>query len=208
MLMSAMVVAAAASIGQVAYLGESNPDRGLLATPAPYPAGWVDDVRRPGFNGRLWEGRPVIGGMPSVIPCDSGSPGPLAYGGGACRHELAYVRVGHLTVAIDPFERLNDEGLKRLERARQAWLRERGYTGGVRTFVNDVYAYGPAPSAQTSNIVPRATIELPADMPRIRPGRQQVDATTRFSMPPSTPKAVIARVQARFAPKTEVAFKD
>ena len=41
-----------------------------------FSAGMADDVRRPGYNGRVWVSRPIIGGIqqgPYAI--DSGSPG-------------------------------------------------------------------------------------------------------------------------------------
>src|SRR5258705_438844 len=61
MLLSLMLVAGASQMA-VVHVNSREPRR-PIATMAPYPAGMADDVRRPGFNGRLWVGRPIIGSM-------------------------------------------------------------------------------------------------------------------------------------------------
>ena len=100
---------------------------------------------------------------------------------------------------------------------RHFWLQEQGYTGGVRTFVNDSIVWGPdgamaaAAGAEAEHasapgeVTPRATIQLPADMPRQR-RRLRVDAggaagrglfhpggEVRVSWPMSAPAGVVAR---------------
>ena len=109
---------------------------------------------------------------------------------------------------------IDAEGLKRLEAARNFWLKEQGYTGGVRTFVNDLYAWKQAEAktadetqASTTVPTPRATLTLPADMP-IQRRRIRVDAgdsqpvvcpgagPARVSWPMAAPAGAVARTAA------------
>ena len=41
-----------------------------LATARPYPANIVDSTARPGFNGRVWIGREIVGGTDHQRPSD------------------------------------------------------------------------------------------------------------------------------------------
>lgn len=83
-----------------------------------------------------------------------------------------------------------------LRRARDAWLREEGYTGGVRTFRN------PAPrnieSEQGSaEPVPAGWFRAPPEMPRTR-SREQV----RYSLPPGMDPAAGERLRRAHAGET------
>jgi len=217
MLLSLVCVAGAVQMGITHFLGNHDPHR-PVATLAPYPVGMADDVRRPGFNGRLWVSRPIMGSMQQgPYPIGWGTPGPEAYGAFDNQDAEVWARVGHQVVGISPWESLNQDGLKRLEAARNFWLQEQGYTGGVRTFVNDAYLWKqPAPKeeehASASGVpTPRATITLPADMPHQR-RRIRVDAghgrdaspaacpgvgPARISWPMSVPADAVARTAAR-----------
>jgi len=187
-----------------------RPDEGRrLATRAPYPRGRADDVRRPGFNGRLWLGERFIGGetpdWSSPAYMNWAGPGPTAYGAVGSEMQTVYARVGKLTIGINPWEAFHAEGLGELEAARNEWLKERGYVVGVRTFVNDLYVGNfMGGMAQRSQIVPRATIEMPADMPRFR-SREQVmremgslkpvvKVYSKVSLPPMAPWAMKERM--------------
>jgi hypothetical protein len=215
MLLSLMVVAGAAQLGVVPYVGTHDPNR-PIASRAPYPAAVADDVRRPGFNGRVWVSRPIIGSMQQgPFPVGWGSPGPEAYGGFDNQDAEVYARVGHQVVGINPWESINSDGLKRFEAARNFWLQEQGYTGGVRTFINDLYLWKQAESQPTEEHasavpptpMPRATITLPADMPPQR-RRIRVDAghaqpvvcpgvgPARVSWPLTAPADAVARTSA------------
>jgi hypothetical protein len=179
-----------------------------IATPAPYPAAMADDVQRPGFNGRVWVSRPVIGGQqgPYASGCSCQAERYGAYGN---ENATVYVRVGGQVIGINAFEPITKNGLRRLEEARNFWLRENGYVGGVRTFVNDAYVKVAEPIARASDspaparagvstkIEPRATIQLPADMPR-RSNRLRVDAGS---------KERVIRVYSSVAPESTVASK-
>jgi hypothetical protein len=181
-----------------------------LATRAPYQQGRADDVRRPGFNGRLWLGERFIGGetpdWSSAAYQNWAGPGPTAYGAVGAEMQTVYARVGQLAIGINPWEAFHAEGLGELEAARNEWLKERGYVGGVRTFVNDLYVDRfMAPMGQRQSVVtPRATIEMPADMPRFRSREQvmhemgsvkpAVKAYTRVSLPPMAPLAMTERL--------------
>lgn len=65
-----------------------------------------------------------------------------------------------------------------LRRARDAWLREEGYTGGVRTFRNPA-PRNPEREQDLAEPVPAGWFRTPPEMPRTR-SREQV----RFSLPP------------------------
>lgn len=179
------------------YLGFAFEPSGVgvsrLATMPSYPAGRVDDVRRPGFNGRLWLGETFIGGVQGAYPLGWGSPGPTAYGASDRDFSQVHARVGHQVVTISPWISIPSEGLQHLEAARVEWLKREGYVGGVRTFVNDLYLMAEPRLAQRE---PRATIELPIDMPSFR-SRQQVmkfQPGDRVSLPPVASVAMAARV--------------
>ena len=210
MLLSLVVVAGAAQVGIVSSFGDHRTNR-PIATRAPYPVGMADDVRRPGFNGRIWVSRPIMGSMQQgPYPVGWGSPGPEAYGAFDNQDAEVYARVGHQVAGISPWESINTDGLKRLEAARNFWLQEQGYTGGVRTFVNDIYLWKQVEAepqeehAAAQPLTPRATITLPADMPHQR-RRIRVDAghvqpmvcpgvgPARVSWPMTAPADAVAR---------------
>lgn len=183
-----------------------------IATAALYPAGMADDVHRPGFNGRLYVTRPIIGGMQGPYATEASLLADQ-YGAYGDEYSVVYARVGSLVVGINAFEPITKNGLRRFEQARNFWLQEQGYTGGVRTFVNDAYLFRKpdgAPRAE-SNAKPEpiATIKLPDDMPR-RKNRLRVEATpantpaiaalaegsARLSLPDAAPADVVARTAA------------
>lgn len=77
----------------------------------------------------------------------------------------------------NPYKTAHRKLASRVEAARQQWLKDNNFVGGVRTFVNDAAAASkstapgeksPQAKAGGDRIEPRAVIELPADMPRIR----------------------------------------
>lgn len=189
------------------YPGFNNDDGRHVLVPPPYPYGVVDSVRRSGFNGRLWVTRPIIGGAEFPFHTAFGEPGPEAYGEYDSPYVAIPVRVGLLQVTISPWEY---QPIEALEQGRQQWLREQNYTGGVRTFVNDLTYWGPTlgidPAAEPE---PAAIIPIPEDMPRMR-HRIQVDASDakdatailrlapapmRVSWPMNTPGEVLARAE-------------
>jgi hypothetical protein len=159
----------------------------LLATRPPHPYGGVDDVRRPGNNGMLWISRGYMGDpegrFVKEYPAAWGGPGPAAYGAHEYDGQRVHVRVGEQRVVLNPWESIPEEGYTRLEHGRQAWLKERGYTGGVRTFINPVFhrverstGMPMAVTAQAKKLPePRAVFEIPEDMPRFQK-RQEVKA--------------------------------
>lgn len=176
----------------------------MLATPLAYPAGRVDSVHRPGFNGLIWLGERFIGGEPDQVVLDWGSPGPTAYGASQFDAQRVYVHVGHVRFSISPWSHIGGDSLGYLENARNQWLKENGYVGGVRTFVNDLYLDGEHGGRHASReIKPRAVIELPDDMPRFR-SRERVQAPAkapcdlsgaRIVLPDSASRALVAASQ-------------
>jgi hypothetical protein len=91
-------------------------------------------------NGRVWISTPRIGPEPTPREWNWQEPGPRAYGAPDNDSTLIYVLNGAYLVSISPWDRLEDPRLAHLEAQRNRWLYERGYVGGVRTFVNDAYA--------------------------------------------------------------------
>lgn len=197
-----------------------NPYADLYGYTPRYAENTVDDVRRPGFNGRLFVRRPVIGGV-DAWAWDSGNPGADYYGAygtddltiGLSVEPLApfngsdYGVINPWQVANDRTDRRNpytnawsrarDKANDRLEEARQEWLRDNNLTGGVRTHVNDAFLFGPGPAAeqQSSLPTPRATIQLPEGTPKIK-RNIRVQGPARISVPPTAPAALSARIDA------------
>jgi hypothetical protein len=180
---SLLAVAAAMSLGQFDRFGSTSESGRLLATRRPYALNVVDDVRRPGFNGRLWIGHPIIGGTAGPYLQDLGEPGPLSYGADQDRSSYLYAHIGQLALSLDPWTAIPEEGMYPFEDARNQWLKENGYTGGVRTFVNDLYLFrrDAQPTSLTS-ITPHASFQLAPDMPRHQ-GRMRVLAPTSSHAP-------------------------
>ncbi len=146
----------------------------VLAEQAPYPAGRVDSVHRPEL-GRVWMSRSPIGSRTPIAEQVFPEPGPASYGAAADHvNDLILVRVNTQLIEINPWERIDNRGLQHLEYARNQWLKEQGWVGGVRTHVNPMHLrdegdamYGP------STPTPRATIRLNDEVPR-RPYKMRV----------------------------------
>jgi hypothetical protein len=170
-----------------------------IATLPAYPYNAADDVRRPGFNGRLFVTRPVIGGVHTGHTAYP-PPGPEYYGAHGEECQTVPVRVGHLVIGVSPWVAWNRPGHQHIEHARQLWLRESGYTGGVRTFVNDLHFVREEPvvSGEPRTMPePAAIIELSPDAPRHRTRlRVQIDGPARVSWPHNAPIAAVARTDA------------
>ena len=107
---------------------------GLLVTAPPEDQTRVYTAGHSTVRGRLWVGDDVKDIHARRAWREN--PGRLAYGAeGAC-DERVHLRVYNQYVSISPWQRVEGEGWSNFEAARQQWLAERGYTGGVRTFVN------------------------------------------------------------------------
>lgn len=153
---------------------------GLLVTAPP-----EDQTRvyTPGYSsvrGRLWVGDDVKDIASRRAWREN--PGDVAYGAAGAGAEQVQVRVNTHVVSVSAWQKIEGEGWANFERGRQQWLKERGYTGGVRTFVNpkrlramqaDGAAHAEAAPGNTPE--PSATIRL--RKPRDEDGRfKQVDA--------------------------------
>lgn len=191
--LAAMVCAGPNSSGSLNQPGYYDGGR-ALATRMPYPAGRADSVRRPGFNGRVWISRPIIGPEPRQQPLDWSDPGPGAYGAAESDAQTVYVRVGQVVVSISPWVAVQGTGMQHIEQARQDWLKEQGYIGGVRTFMNDAHMRrradagevgGVAMPASAKKIEPRATIQLSPETPRFR-SKMQVKTNPTTDSPVAT----------------------
>lgn len=134
----------------------------------PFRSG-VDDVRRPGFNGLPWTTDP--NSHASLPTGDPRSPGANAYGAPAATSNIILFRHWPHALAIDPFERVDAPSLplhvqRKAEEFRNAWLKDHGYTGGVRTFTND--AAKPSKSSSSTPIQPRGVIELNPEVTKFK----------------------------------------
>lgn len=106
----------------------------LLATPEPADFRAVYTPGCSDLRGRVWIDRDVLDACERInFPYE---PGRAAYGAVGAGPERVHVRVNNVVVTVSPWEHIEGEGLENLERARQQWLAERGYTNAVRTFVN------------------------------------------------------------------------
>ncbi len=180
-------------------------DRPLATRPA-FPPNVVDDVRRPGANGMLWESRGYIGDpegrLAEQYPQASASPGPATYGAAESDWPEVWARVGQTAVGINAWEPITQAGHQNLERARVEWLKENGYTGGVRTFTNPAFgrsAAAPLASAKKKLPEPRAVFELPPDMPRFKK-RQEVKAAPLRAVEPQNHAHTIVVVRSKDDP--------
>jgi hypothetical protein len=155
---------------------DRDPGR-LLATRPPARLDWHHTRHAPAIgNGRLWLGEPVVR-VPRAVAPRSGR-GPDAFGLPADLDAFAFAKVGTEVLAFEPWERFGRDGFGTLDKARAVWLRERGLTGGVRSFVNPVRgAEEGRPSG--SSIEPSGSFRRPTVLPRTKPIEQ-----VRYSLPP------------------------
>jgi hypothetical protein len=137
-------------------------------------------------NGRLYKGMAIVGGLP-----DAGRKSDLAHAAasyGAAGDEAQRVQAEvqglfrfHPTSTVefspwapvltqqnspasDSFSRAQEKMARRAEEARQQWLKDNNYVGGVRTFVNDV----SGPKEHTQAPTPRGTFQLNPDVPAFK----------------------------------------
>src|SRR6185436_19738741 len=108
----------------------------------------------------------------------------------------------------DPYSRGYEKMAHRAEDARQQWLKDNNYVGGVRTFVNDAELYPvPAAAKKTELPEPRGVIELSPDVPKFKSrmhvqGEFHLPANVRNTqlvkvMRPETEKATVAKTEAK-----------
>lgn len=210
----ASIMLAAAMSGSPLYVEPYRAFIGSEISPPPYPPNRAMVFTSEHNQAREWVGRPVIGGQPQVHPLSWGGPGPARYGAREDSFEGVNARVGNVVIGLSPWERIDGEGsLARMESARQQWLRDRGYVGGVRTFRNPKY-HGPyaqeKPRASIDddgwNVI-RVPIRRPKDEPafqvRAEDLGERVRVSTRYSqpvrvvLPEGTPEQVRVRVSER-----------
>jgi len=191
-----------------AYHGNGMQSHRVLATMPPYPTGRADSVHRPGFNGKLWISRPMIGGTADNTLLGWPDPGPGAYGASETDGSVVYAYVNRHILGFSPWVMQSSVELGRagqqLEHARNVWLAEQGYTGGVRTFVNDAYMPREelvhADAAPSRSLEPAAIMERPIDMPRFRTRMEVMAlpkgatlADCRISWPAGTRESTVIR---------------
>ncbi len=164
-------------------------------------------------NGRLFRGVPIIGGV-DVGPKNDLARAAAEYGAedqadlriqtdveGLFRfHPTTTVEFSPWTPvmaqknspASDPYSRAHEKLARRAEEAREQWLRDNNYVGGIRTFVNDAELYPPPPEAKKTQLPePRGVIELSPDVPAFR-SRMHVMGTVHT--PPAMRTAELIKV--------------
>ena len=144
-----------------------------LVDQAPWPAGRVDDPRRPQL-GRLWLApRPT--GMDAMALATALEPGMRSYGAPQfAAAERVRVRVNGQSIVISPWTRIEGRGVNaRLEAARGQWLTEQGYTQRVRTHRN-MGTLRPVPSVVTRAEAP-AVVPAPRGVLRVTPAPAPID---------------------------------
>jgi hypothetical protein len=174
------------------------------------------------INGRVYKGRAIIGGADIGTNTDAAhaaaSYGALGEEGVRVQAEVEGLFRFHPTATVefspwapvpqqqkspasDAYSRAHNKMAQRAEDARQQWLKDNNYVGGVRTFVNDAVLYNrPTPRPTTSTIQPRGVIELNPEVPAFK-SRMKVEAKPTIVMPKVT---VAARSTApRVLPKAE-----
>lgn len=152
MLTAAMALALSAP-AQFQYLGYAHgQDSRPLATQAPYVTGvainaaWIPEI------GREWHAMVWRKDVPVVLR-DWGTPGPAEYGASQHDYSTYYARVGNVVVGASPWVRVDDDSsVQRIERARQQWLREQGYTVLPRVFRNPAHTYAPRHASSTPSL--------------------------------------------------------
>jgi hypothetical protein len=93
-------------------------------------------------------------------------PGPAAYGAQEMDSQVVYGRHGLFNVMpVSPWHRIDQPQYRDLEAARNAWLKENGYTGGVRTFVNQAIVAG---ASDEGEIRPAMILDRPIDTPAFK----------------------------------------
>lgn len=151
----------------------------LLVTAPPED---VTRVYTPGYSSnraRLWVGEDVKD--IAARRAWRENPGKVAYGAADAGHDRVQVRVNNQKVSISAWQQVDGEGWANLERGRQQWLKERGYTGGVRTFVHPSrlrdMQNGNAASVAESKAAPEPSATIQLRKPRETGGKlKQVDA--------------------------------
>jgi hypothetical protein len=92
---------------------------------------------------------------------------------------------------------------RRAEDARQQWLKDNNYVGGVRTFVNDAVLYNlPAPKPRTQSIEPRGVIQLNPEVPAYK-SRMKVEGKPTIN----TPKVAMKSTAPKVLPKAQAVAK-
>ncbi|MEL7474064.1 MAG: hypothetical protein AAGK04_12170 [Planctomycetota bacterium] len=203
------LVASALLMGATGQTGYQANEARPIATPAPYPYNIVDSTSRPGFNGRLWVDRAIVGGAERVWPIGWGDPGPAHFGAAEYTNPIVYVRRDAVVIGVSAWERFDADQAYPVKEAQRFWLQEQNYTGGVRTHIAPAVRQGVVESARPYVIEPRARFRAPADAPKLRqrmqvrvPGRDLEGA--RVFLPHTAP----ASMRARLASSTAVARAD
>jgi hypothetical protein len=221
------------SLGNPNYQQDSSVHVASVNNPVySFPSG-VDEQAY--TNGRLYKGAAIIGGL-DVAPKTDLAHAAASYGAmgdeavrvqaeiqGLFRfHPTSTVEMSpwapvptqRNSPATDSYSRAQEKMARRAEDARQQWLKDNNYVGGVRTFVNDAELYSAPAAKKTELPKPRGVIQLSPDVPAFR-SRMHVQGTVH--LPPNMRTASLVKVvgpdaaptvaKAEEKPATKVAAK-
>jgi hypothetical protein len=178
------------------------------------------------INGRLYKGVPMIGGVEvgpkSDLDRAAGAYGAYGEENNRIQAEVQGLFHFHPTTLVefspwtsvpeqktsdasDAYSRGYEKMAHRAEEARQQWLKDNNYVGGVRTFVNDAELYPMPPEARKSELPkPRGIIELSPEVPAFR-SRMHVQG--QFHLPPNMRTAELIKVVRPEAEKAQAVAK-
>lgn len=165
-----------------------NVHNGRLVTPPPEDETRVYTATRSPNHARIWIGDDVKDIASRRAWREN--PGRVSYGAvDACGDERVHLRVYNQVVTISPWQSWTGETYKNFEAARQQWLKERGYTGGVRTFVNP---------SRLRSMKPECQSQCGADAAKPKGGMPEPSATIRLRKP-NEQGGIIKKVEAGVA---------
>jgi hypothetical protein len=180
---------------------------------------------RPVVNGRIYKGRPIIGGAELGVRTQdahaAASYGAFGQEGDRVQATVEGLHRYHPTTVVefspwapvgdqqaspysDSYSRGHQKMAQRAEEARQQWLIANNYLGGVRTHVNDATLYNlPAPRPQTQTPAPRGIIEVAPEVPAFK-SRMQVKAG-ELSLPKLAARNAVVKVMPKRTAEVVVA---
>lgn len=192
-LVFATVAAASTALGANSILGPDMAGHQLrINNYLPYPPDKVSTPFRINTD-RLWYLRTPVGNRTPALESVYPGLGPAWYGAPfEAWDEQIYLSVNSTTIQISPWIPFHERGLRRYEEARQRYLREWGWAGGVRTHVNPARFKADAEDedAKAGLGDPKAVIHIKERMPAPA-GPLRVSVPSHFDARPARSSSLI-----------------
>ncbi|HYE61397.1 MAG TPA: hypothetical protein VD997_05325 [Phycisphaerales bacterium] len=166
-------------------------------------------------NGRVYKGRAIIGqhelGARGPAADAAAAHGALGEEGVRVTAQVEGLFRYHPTTTVefspwtpvaqqqaspysDAYSRAHTKMARRAEEARQQWLKDNNYVGGVRTHVNDAVLYNlPEAKRETRLPEPRGVIEVNPEIPAFK-SRMKVQAKPVITLPTVALKSTAPKV--------------